>query len=44
MTLMLLSLKNKYKNKSKNLCIVKFEVLGYKNTQKLLRIKIISDP
>ena len=23
--------KNKYKNKSKNLCLVKFEVLGYKN-------------
>ena len=32
------------KKKSKNLCPVKFEVLGYKNTQKLLRIVSISDP
>ena len=28
------SLKNKEKDKSKNLCLVKFGVLGYKNTQK----------
>ena len=37
-------LKNKLRNKSKNLCLVKFEVLGYKNTQTLLHIAFISSP
>ena len=44
LTLISLSLKNKLKNKSKNLCLVTFEELGYKDTQKLLRIISISDP
>ena len=38
------SLKNKEKEKSKNLYLVKFGVLGYKNTQKLFSIMFISDP
>ena len=38
-----LSLKNKQRNESKNLCLVKFEVLGYKNYQKLLRIISLTD-
>ena len=36
--------KKKKINKSKNICLVKFEVFGYKNVQKLLRIISISDP
>ena len=28
-------IKHKYKNKSKNVCLVKCEVLGYQNTQKM---------
>ena len=35
--------KKKSKKKSKNLCLVKFEVLGYHNMQKLLHIISISD-
>ena len=31
-------------NKSKNLCLVKFEVLGYQNTKKWLNIMSISYP
>ena len=44
LTLISLSLKNTWKNQSKNLCLVKFEVLGYENTQKLLGIISMSDP
>ena len=43
LTLISLSLKNKYKHNSKNLCLVKFEVLGYTNKRKSLRIISISD-
>ena len=31
-------------NKSKNFCLVKFEVLGYQNTKKWLNIMSLSDP
>ena len=41
LTLISLSLKNK--TKSKNLCLVKFEVLGYQITKKMSIISI-SDP
>ena len=44
LTLNLLSLKNKYEGKSKNLCLFKFGVLGYRNVQKWLGIMFISDP
>ena len=44
LTLISLSLKNKWKNKSKNVCLAKFEVLGSQNTNKLLNIMSISDP
>ena len=36
--------KNKYEGKSKNLCLFKFGVLGYRNVQKWLEIMFISDP
>ena len=32
------------KTKPKKLCLAKFEVLGYKNMQRFLRIISISDP
>ena len=41
---MSLSLKNKSVYKSKNICLVKFEVLGYQNTKKWLNTMSISDP
>ena len=45
LTLNLLSLKNKYEDQSKNLCLFKFGVLGYRNLKNfLLRIMFISDP
>ena len=44
LTLNLLSLKNKYEDKSKNLCLFKFGVLSYRNLPKWLRIMFISDP
>ena len=44
LTLNLLSLKNNYEGKSKNLCLFKFGVLGYINVQKWLGIMFISDP
>ena len=36
--------KNQIKKKSKNSCRIKLEILGYKNTQNLLRIIFISGP
>ena len=45
LTLTSLSLKNKIiEIKSKNLCLFKFGVLGYENTQNQLGIMSISDP
>ena len=38
--LTLISLSLKKKKNSKNLCLVKFEVLGYKNTQKIIAYHI----
>ena len=43
MILISLFLKNKIKDESKNLCLFKFGVLGYRNLQKWLRIVFLSD-
>ena len=37
-------IKKQIKNKHKNTCLVKFEVLSSQNTKKLLSIMSISDP
>ena len=44
LTFISLSLKNKEVTKSKNLCLVKFEVLSYQNTKKWLNTMSMSDP
>ena len=40
LTIISLSLKTKWKNKSKILCLVNFEVLGFKNMQKIIAYHI----